>query len=93
VPADVPSDELDLGVACTNDWSRRQLAWLRAQVGDPAILEAVAQLPPGRKPWPLNVARQLGLRLPEHLAVDPSTPAAFFAAAKAMLSGKKRGSP
>lgn len=89
--ADVPPDE-HLGVDCTTDWSRRQLAWLRARVGDAAIREAVARLPPGRRPWPFNVARQLRLRLPEHLAVDPAKPAAVFAAAKAMLAGKKNGS-
>ena len=90
VMADVPSEDLDLGVECTNGWARRQLAWLRGQVGDAAIRDAVAQLPPGRRPWPLNVARQLGRPLPEQLAVDPEKPAAFVAAARTLLAGKQR---
>lgn len=86
---DMPAAEPDLGVECTNDWAQRQLVWLRREVGDEAIRVAVAQLPPGRRPWPANIARQIGTRLPPHLQVDPSTPAAFFASAKALLAGKK----
>lgn len=87
---DMLAGEPDLGVECTNDWAQRQLVWLRREVGDEAIRTAVAQLPPGRRPWPANVARQLHLQLPPHLEVDPSTPAAFFASARALLSKKGR---
>lgn len=82
------STPADLGVECTNAWALRQLAWLRHVAGDDAIREAVGRLPSGRQPWPLNVARQLGIQPPPHLMVDPATPAAFFASAKALL-GKK----
>ena len=39
--------------------------------------------------YPVAVlAKVLRVKLPDHLSVDPSTPAAFFATAKALL-GKK----
>lgn len=76
----------ELGVECTNARAERQLAWLRRTVGDDAIRDAVVRLPGAQRRWPLNVARVLGVRLPPHLDVDPSTPAAFFASAKAMLT-------
>lgn len=83
-----PLDGAALGVECTNARAERQLAWLRRTAGDEAIRAAVAQLPATKRPWPLNVARLLGLKLPPHIDVDPSAPAAFFATAKALLSKK-----
>lgn len=60
-----------LGAIVEKDRDRRELAWLRAQVGDDAIREAVAHLPGQRRPYVLNIARALGLVLPAPLAADP----------------------
>ena len=81
---------VELGVECTNGRAERQLVWLRRTVGDDAIRDAVARLPGAQRPWPFNVARVLGVRIPSHLDLDPATPAAFFASAKALLGKKGR---
>ena len=57
-----------LGAIVTNDRDRRTLAWLRAQAGDAAIRDTIAQLPGQRRPYPSNIARALGLVLPACLA-------------------------
>lgn len=51
-------------IIVTNDRDRRALAWLRAQVGDAAVMGAVGQLAGARKPYVSNVAKVLGLALP-----------------------------
>jgi|GEM_PF-965513 len=48
-----------------NDRDRRTLAWLRSQVSDEAIAAAVEQLAGARKPFVSNVAKVLGLSIPE----------------------------
>lgn len=48
-----------------NDRDRRTLAWLRSQVSDEAIAAAVEQLVGARKPFVSNVAKVLGLSIPE----------------------------
>lgn len=58
----------------TNDRARREWAWLVAQVGDQTARDAIARLPGNRKPYPLNVARVLGLTLPDNLASAPPAP-------------------
>ena len=60
-----------LGAIVEKDRDRRELAWLRAQVGDDAIREAAAHLPGQRRPYVLNIARALGLVLPASLDADP----------------------
>lgn len=54
-----------------NDRDRRTLAWLRSQVSDEAIAAAVEQLAGARRPFVSNVAKLLGLSVPE--GMDRST--------------------
>lgn len=55
----------------TNPRAAREWAWIVQQVGEQAALEALGKLPGNRRPYPLNVARVLGLRLPPDLAQEP----------------------
>lgn len=55
-----------------NDRDRRTLEWLVAQVGEAAILDAVAQLAGARKPYLSNVAKVLGVELPKKLEQTPA---------------------
>ena len=61
-----------LGAIVEKERDRRELAWLRTQVGDDAIREAVTRLPGQRRPYILNIARALGLVLPASLAQSPA---------------------
>lgn len=54
-----------------NDRDRRTLAWLRRQGSDEAIAAAVVQLAWARRPFVSNVAKVLGLSVPE--GMDRST--------------------
>lgn len=47
---------------------RRTLAWLIQQVGEPALERACSRLAGRRKCYPSNLAKCLGLVLPESLA-------------------------
>ncbi|MCX7689110.1 MAG: cryptic plasmid protein A [Fimbriimonadales bacterium] len=58
----------------TNERAQREWAWICAHVGETTAREAIAKLPGARKPYPLNVARVLGLSLPRELAKDPPAP-------------------
>lgn len=59
----------------TNDRSRREWAWLVSKVGAEAAKTALASISGGQRPYPLNVARKLGLELPKELAdAPPSSP-------------------
>lgn len=55
----------------TNARAEREWAWILRQVGQERAQEALTQLG-NRKPYPLNAARVLGLKLPSHLATDPT---------------------
>lgn len=59
----------------TNERAVREWAWLVERFGIDACQTALNGLPGGRRPYPLNVARQLGVTLPEGLEIAP-TPAA-----------------
>ncbi len=54
-----------------NDRDRRTLAWLRSQVSDEVIAGAVEHLAGARRPFVTNVAKVLGLSIPE--GMDRST--------------------
>lgn len=58
----------------SNDRAKREWAWIVERVGEEAARAAIARLPGARKPYPLNIARVLGLRLPAHLAEEPTVP-------------------
>lgn len=49
------------------------MAWLRSQVSDEAIAAAVEQLAAARKPFVSNVAKVLGLSIPEGEGMERST--------------------
>ncbi|WP_133065762.1 hypothetical protein [Mameliella alba] len=56
----------------TSELSARQWCWLCERVGQEAALRALeAAVKRGRKPWPLNAARELGLRMPHEAALPP----------------------
>ncbi|WP_312283590.1 hypothetical protein [Candidatus Igneacidithiobacillus taiwanensis] len=48
----------------TNDRARREWQWLCREVGETVARAALARLPGKRRPYPLNVARVLGIELP-----------------------------
>lgn len=48
----------------TNEQAKKEWAWICATVGEHTARSAIALLPGGRKPYPLNIARALGLHLP-----------------------------
>lgn len=55
----------------TNDRARREWQYIIERVGEQAAREALNKLPGNRRPYPLNVARVLGLQLPPELAQEP----------------------
>ena len=50
-----------------NERDERTAAWLIEQVGAEALAEAETRLKGARKPYPSNLAKVLGLTLPESL--------------------------
>lgn len=54
----------------TNSRGQREWDWIVGQIGQAAALAAICKLG-NRKPFPLNVARVLGLNLPAELAEEP----------------------
>lgn len=50
-----------------NKRDERTAAWLIEQVGEKALAEAETRLQGARKPYPSNLAKVLGLTLPESL--------------------------
>lgn len=77
----------------TNERAVREWAWLVERFGMEACQAALDGLPGSRRPYPLNVARQLGVTLPDGLETAP-TPAAdaraHLAGIKALLSPEER---
>lgn len=54
----------------TNDRGRREWAWLLRRVGEDRARQALAAaVRRGRKPFPLNAARELGLSFPPESAL------------------------
>lgn len=54
----------------TNDRARREWAWIVAKVGAEAAKASLETLG-SQRPYPLNVARRLKLKLPSSLAEAP----------------------
>lgn len=79
----------ELPVLIENDRDRRGLAWLQAQVSDQAIAEACGRLPGARRPYVSNVAKALGLKLPDELALTPRPQALERLAEIQQMLGKK----
>lgn len=58
----------------TNDRSKREWQYIVERVGEKRALEAISRLPGNRRPYPLNIARVLNIKLPAHLADDQPAP-------------------
>lgn len=59
----------------TNDRAKREWEWIVRQVGEATAVAAMNALN-RQKPYPLNIARKLKLKLPANLAEDPPASAA-----------------
>ena len=55
----------------TNDRARREWQWLYREVGETVARATIAALPGNRRPYPLNVARALGVALPPEEKLPP----------------------
>lgn len=60
----------------TNQRGQREWDWIVAQVGLEAAQSALQTLPGGKRPYPLNIAKALGLKLPERLSEPSAAPRA-----------------
>ncbi len=61
--------QVDLRPCLVSDRDRRVWGWICQQVGEDKALAACRQLAGDRRPYPSNLAKQLGLRIPKHLAL------------------------
>lgn len=61
--------EVETAVIVANERDKRALTWLREQAGDAAICDALGRLAGGRKPYVSNLAKILGLTIPESTEV------------------------
>ena len=72
-----------------NERDKRTAAWLIEQVGAEALAEAETRLQGARKPYPSNLAKVLGLTLPESLKRTENAAARQkLAELRRMLEGK-----
>lgn len=55
----------------TNSRDQRVLDWLVSQVGKEAVLGAITKLAGARQPFPSNIAKILGIKIPKDLAIAP----------------------
>ncbi len=55
----------------TNERARREWQWLCREVGETVARATLARLPGKRRPYPLNVARALGIELPPEKDLPP----------------------
>ena len=49
----------------TNDRAKREWLWICQRVGEQAAKAAIERIPGARKAFPLNIAKILGIELPE----------------------------
>lgn len=49
----------------TNERARREWAWLCKAVGEHTARVAIAMIPGNRRPYPVNIAKALGLSIPK----------------------------
>lgn len=74
-PAGLPTDAVGQqpeGVLVLNDRDERAVAWLIGEVGVAAVEEACGQLAGRRRLYPSNLAKVLGLSIPETVINAPS---------------------
>lgn len=60
---------VDQGPRLVSDRDHRVWAWICQQVGEDTALAACGRLAGDRRPYPSNLAKQLGLRVPKQLAL------------------------
>ena len=60
-----------MDVVLESDRDRRTLDWLVSQVGLPAVEKACSQLSGDRKAYVSNIAKALGLTLPDNISATP----------------------
>ena len=60
-----------IGVIVTYSRVQRVLDWLITQVGQEVVLAACGKLAGARRPFPSNVAKALGLKVPDDLVLTP----------------------
>ncbi len=79
----------------TNDRARREWQWLCREVGETVARATIAALPGNRRPYPLNIARALGVALPPeeklpplHRPAEESVMQAALAQARQALRGR-----
>lgn len=58
----------------TNERGKREWEWIVGKVGLDAAQNAIQALSGNQRPYPLNIARKLGLKLPEHLSAPVAAP-------------------
>jgi hypothetical protein len=74
-----------------NERDRRTTEWLIEQYGTEAVERAKTQLAGARKPYPSNIAKILGARLPESLQIaSRETAQAHIAALKNIIKKRER---
>jgi hypothetical protein len=77
----------------TNERAEKEWKWLCAKVGEDRARAAIAKIAGERKAFPLNIARVLGLDLPQEdqlpaLRRDPAVARAALQEARKKLTGK-----
>lgn len=92
-PAGRPSDtggQQPEGVLILNARDERTLAWCVEQVGFDAVREACTKLAGSRKSYPSNLARILGLSIPQSVVNTPKPEALeHIRKLRILLSGKQ----
>jgi len=61
-------------IIISNERDERSLAWLRREVGDEAISEALSRLAGNRRPYITNLCHELGLVVPDEVKRGPPKP-------------------
>jgi len=74
----------------TNDRARREWQWLCREVGETVARATIAALPGNRRPYPLNIARALGVELPPEEKLPPLFVPADDAVMSAALAQVRR---
>lgn len=57
----------------TNERGKREWEYIVSRVGEERARAAIAQIPGNRRPYPLNIARVLGIKFPESVINPPAS--------------------
>jgi hypothetical protein len=79
-----------VGPLLTNNRGVQEWAWILSQVGEAEALAAMGRLG-RRRPYPLNIAKALGLSIPLELPTEPKPRVGLdnFERLRAILAGRK----